>query len=167
VFGDEHYANEQEQRRSWERIKAAERSEKGGENSPIHSQLDGIPASLPALTRAGKIQRKAAHAGYDWADPAELLQRVSHQQQQLAEAVDAEAQTRIEEEMGELLFSCVNLSRHLGIDPETALRKINRKFIDRFLEMEAHTAERDEKAQESRADALDFIWKGAKMKGPD
>lgn len=112
----------------WEKIKAAERKD-----SPDSSVLAGVALALPALDRAVKLQRRAASTGFDWPDQSGARAKVAEELAELDEATDA---NRREEELGDLLFAVVNLSRHLKIDPEEALRKANRKFETRFRAIE-------------------------------
>ena len=114
----------------WEAIKAAERAEK----EPDPSAMAGVAIALPALLRAEKLQKRAARTGFDWPDLTGVLDKIA---EELAEVQDAADDAAREEEVGDLLFAVVNLSRHLKIDPEAALRKANAKFETRFRGMEA------------------------------
>ncbi len=166
VFGDEDYASEEEQRRAWEAIKATERADKK-ETQDQGGLLASIPEALPALTRAHKLQRKAAHVGFDWPGPAGVLKQLDEERTALVEAMaegdPQRRQARLEQEMGDLLFTCVNLARHLKVDPEGALRKCNRNFTRRFQRMEQILRERDERidALASDPEALARLWETA------
>jgi nucleoside triphosphate diphosphatase len=124
IFGDVEHGGHH----LWEEIKAAERKK-----SPDNSALAGVALALPALERAAKLQRRAARVGFDWPDTSGPRAKID---EELAE-LDAEADHhRMLEELGDLLFAVVNLARHLNIEPEAALREANRKFEQRFREME-------------------------------
>lgn len=132
VFGEERYDDLEAQKRGWEQIKAEERAAKGE-----HGVLDGVPLALPALLRAWKLQRRAARVGFDWPQAQPVLEKLREEVEELEAEMRAEAPAeRLEEELGDLLFSVVNLARHLNIDPEAALRKGNSKFERRFRAVE-------------------------------
>src|SRR6185503_14509266 len=122
-------------RTRWEEIKTEER---GGSSKP-KTLLSGIPAALPALLRAYQIGSRAASVGFDWSRPADVMAKIREEVDEIQEVVGASDldQERAEEEMGDLLFAIANLSRKLGVEPETALRKANDKFTRRFTTMEA------------------------------
>lgn len=130
VFGDVELGSASEVKANWDRIKAAERGGDGEE-----SVLDGIPSGMPALHRASKVQNRAAKVGFDWQEPAEVIPKVREEVDELAEAVSGQGD--IESELGDLLFSVVNLARHLGMDPETSLLAASARFESRFRQMEA------------------------------
>ena len=116
----------------WEAIKEEERLEKG-----ISRGLDDIPMALPALNRALKLQKRAAQTGFDWSSVDSVLSKVDEEFSELKVEIDLANTQGIEDELGDLLFTCVNLSRHLKVDPETALRRSNAKFKRRFNTMES------------------------------
>jgi MazG family protein len=148
VFGDGHCADSSEVLKRWEEIKHAE---KGG---PPESLLDGLPHGLPALIRAEKVQKKAAKVGFDWPDAEPVWGKV---QEELEEARSA-APEDLEEEIGDVLFAVVNLSRKLKIDPEIALSSATRKFEHRFREIETLARERGLKLPALGLDGLDRLW---------
>lgn len=154
VFGDADTSGGAEQSVKWEELKAAERSGSGrGE-----SQLDGVPLALPALTRAVKLQRRAARYGFDWRHPDDVFEKLSEELGELREAVRAGDRATIDEELGDLLFTVANLARHLGTDPESAARAANRKFERRFRELERR-ADADRSSVDARDPAeLEEIW---------
>lgn len=164
VFGDAVYATEQERAHAWEAEKARERQEKRAA-SATESALDGIALALPALTRALKLQQRAAKVGFDWPAVEAVRSKVS---EELAE-VEAELEAggysreRLTDEIGDLLFSAVNLSRHLQVDPETALRTANRKFEQRFRYIETTLAGRGARPEDCDLDELDRLWLQAKQ----
>ncbi|MHA3977268.1 nucleoside triphosphate pyrophosphohydrolase [Halovulum sp. GXIMD14794] len=161
VFGDESRdKSADDQVRDWEKIKAAERAAEGrGERT---GALDGVALGLPALTRALKLQKRAARVGFDWTEVGDVLDKVSEECAELAEAKDRESADRIEEEFGDLMFVMVNLGRHLEVDPEQALRRANGKFTRRFEAIEAALAARGKTPQESSLEEMDALWDAAK-----
>ena len=134
VFGDTDERDAAEQSRQWEEMKAAERSENGG------SLMDDVAVALPALTRAVKLQRRAARCGFDWPDSGGVLDKIAEELEELRHAVQADDRNGIDDELGDLLFSVVNFARHVGADPETCARAANRKFERRFRELERRAA---------------------------
>lgn len=158
VFGDESRDKSAEQQtRDWEAIKAAERAGKA-----LKGALDGVAANLPALLRAYKLQKRAARVGFDWPDAGHVLNKIAEEAGELAEARDRMDQDALEEEFGDLLFVIVNLGRHLGVEPEAALRRTNAKFIRRFAAVEAGLAARDKTPQDSTLEEMDALWDAAK-----
>lgn len=144
------------QREHWETTKAQERAEKAAALGAEPGLLDDLPRSLPALTRALKLQKRAARIGFDWPDLAGVRAKIN---EELDELTAAETAAEREEELGDLLFTLVNHSRRQGLDPETALRRANAKFERRFQTMErASTAPLDSLG----LDALEALWQAAK-----
>lgn len=164
VFGEEKVADADEQTRAWEQHKQRERQARhsAGQAGVLHD----VPLNLPALVRAAKLQRRVAHVGLDWQDVAGVFARVAEELGELNEAVASHAdQAVVEAEVGDLLFSCVNLSRHLGIDPERALRTGNQKFERRVNYIES-TLEAEGRAMNEADEAeLDRLWEAAKRAG--
>ena len=155
VFGDaDGSISEDEQSKAWEETKAAERSAGGGEGS----LLDGVPVALPALTRAVRLQRRAARCGFDWPGPDEVFDKVSEELDELREAVRTGDQPEIRHELGDLLFTIANLARHLGADPESSVRAANRKFERRFRELERRAGAGGTSAEALDPAELDGIW---------
>ena len=155
VFGDvDDSIGVDEQSRAWEEMKAAERSAGGGEGS----LLDGVPVALPALTRAVKLQRRAARCGFDWPNPEEVLDKISEELGELREAVRAGGRREIDGEIGDLLFTVANLARHLGADPESAARAANEKFERRFRELERRAGAGGAPAEAPDPASLDRLW---------
>ena len=143
---------------SWETIKQQERHARAQT-----SALADIPATLPALPRAQKLQKRAARHRFDWSDTSGVLEKLEEEIGELRRAMQADDSTEIAEEMGDVLFSCVNLSRHLGLDAEASLRSASRKFEARFRAMEAATAESGRQFDELSADEMDTLWEAAKL----
>ena len=153
---------------SWERIKAEERAEKGeNANREPSSRLEDIPASLPALTRADKLQRRAARYGFDWPDIGPVFDKLEEEIGELREAwenaqEDPAAQDDVEDELGDLMFVCVNLARFMKVNPDQALRRTNRKFEARFRAIEQVLAEQGRVMEDESLENLDAIWNSVK-----
>lgn len=153
----------------WEEIKNEERAHKaGGENAgTAPSVLDDVPSSLPALDRARKLQKRAASVGFDWRAVQGVVDKVKEELAELEAELALGDQQRIEQEFGDLMFSCVNLARHLQIDPETSLRGSNRKFESRFRAIES-LARRDNEGLEGLDEAqLNGLWEQVKAMESD
>jgi MazG family protein len=161
VFGDKTVADAQAQTVQWEAQKALERREKAGDRPP--SALEGVSTALPAQTRALKLQARAARVGFDWPDAVQVLDKIAEEIDEVrAELVEDIDQDRLEDEMGDLLFACVNLARKFKIDPETALRRGNRKFERRFHHIERELAKQGRTPGESTLDEMEALWVAAK-----
>ena len=161
VFGDAREDDPAALRRAWEAQKARERAAhaaRGGEPFPP-SALNGVARALPALVRAAKVQGRAARVGFDWPDAAPVYAKVA---EELDEVRAAATPAEIEDELGDLLFSAVNLARHLGADPETALRRASAKFERRFREVERLAARRGQSLEALDPAGLDALWDEAK-----
>src|SRR4051812_14418055 len=146
----------------WEEVKAEER---GGQPRPT-TLLSGIPAALPALLRAYQIGMRAHSVGFDWDRPADVIEKIREEVEEVAEVVSSNApldHDRAEEEMGDLLFAIAHLARRLGIEPETALRKANDKFTRRFTQMESRIAERGRRMADMTIDEMEPEWQASKM----
>ncbi len=157
VFGETRYADRAEQSHAWERLKAAER------DTPADSVLDGVPPALPAMVRATKLQRKAAQVGFDWTAPMAVLEKITEELTELRNELEAEAApARLTEELGDVLFACVNLARHLAVEPESALRLTNLKFERRFRRIEAWLKAAGRSFQQAGLAELDALWERAK-----
>ena len=159
VFGDESRDKSAEQQtRDWEAIKAAERAGKAQRGT-----LDGVAVGLPALLRAYKLQKRAARVGFDWPSTDQVIDKITEEAAELVEARETLSQTEIEEEFGDLLFVMANLGRHLGIDPEAALRAANAKFIRRFEGVEARLAALGKTPSDSTLEEMDALWDAVKV----
>jgi ATP diphosphatase len=153
VFGDESRDKSAAQQVSdWEQIKAAERG------AGTVSALDGVAAGLPALTRAIKLQNRAARVGFDWPETEMVLDKIVEEAGELVEARDSLGKEEIAEEFGDLLFVMANLARHLDIDPETVLRSANAKFTRRFNGVEDLLKVRGKTPEESNLEEMDALW---------
>lgn len=161
VFGDAEISDADTQTRSWEAIKAEERQQKAGAE-PV-SALAGVGIGLPGLTRAVKLQRRAARVGFDWGEVGPVFDKLDEEirelRHELEEGADPE---RIEGELGDLLFVVANLARHLKIDPEAALRRTNAKFERRFRYIEAELAKQNRLPSEATLAEMDALWEAAK-----
>jgi nucleoside triphosphate diphosphatase len=144
-------------KQTWESIKKSERAEKGQ-----HSILSDIPASLPALTRAQKLQKRAANHGFDWPSIDGVLSKLAEESDELNVAISQGNQENIEEELGDLIFTAVNMCRHFGLDAEGVLRKSSRKFEHRFQYIEDQVKARGLVLSQVSLDELDSLWNKAK-----
>lgn len=159
VFGDASVADAEDQTAAWEAHKAEERRTRLGQ----HGALDGVALALPALTRAAKLQKRAARVGFDWPEIAPVFAKVAEELDEVRQEVMARGPAeRVAEEIGDLLFTCVNLARHAGVNPETALLQANRKFERRFARMEALAEAGAQGLAGLDADSLERLWQAAK-----
>ena len=170
VFGDKGGLSTGEVNIQWDQIKAQEKEDKkaarqkaGKAPAPGRSgALSGVPPGLPALARALKLQQKASKVGFDWNDPKAVIDKIREETSEIeAELVNGEAE-RVKEEIGDLLFVVVNLARHLGVDPETALRMTNLKFERRFAAIEDALAAVGKKPEGATLAEMDALWDQAK-----
>jgi MazG family protein len=166
VFADESFESEEALSRAWDGHKALERASKRGGKEPAEaaSRLDGIAAALPPLVRAGKLQNRAARAGFDWSAIDEVIAKVREEVAEFAaEAAAGSGHQRLEDELGDILFSCVNVARHAKVDPESALRRANRRFEARFRNMETEAARLGLRLEELAPEKLEELWLSAKL----
>ncbi|HET7586515.1 MAG TPA: nucleoside triphosphate pyrophosphohydrolase [Gammaproteobacteria bacterium] len=155
VFGNARIEDAEAQTRAWEDQKAAERGDAG--------VLADVAATLPALTRAVKLQKRASRVGFDWDAIEPVLAKIHEELDELkAEIGEGTPKARLEDELGDVLFAVSNLARHLDIDPEQALRGTNRKFVRRFEAVEAGLAARGERLEDASLEAMDALWVEAK-----
>lgn len=168
VFGDARDLTPDQVSALWGKIKAEEKSEKAerrraaGVPEEEQGALDGVPLPLPALTRALKLQEKASKVGFDWNDARQVLAKIREETDELAEALDTGGIDAIKDEMGDLLFAVVNLSRHAKVDPEAALRGTNEKFVRRFGYLERELARQDRAPAEASLEEMEALWQEAK-----
>jgi len=145
----------------WEEIKAEERAEKAATPEQL-SLLDDVPAALPSLSRAIKLQKRAAQVGFDWPEALPVVDKVREELGEVLEAMSENDSEAISEEIGDLLFVVSNLARHLKVDPETALRAANAKFERRFRFIEQALREAGRNMEDCALDELDALWGEAK-----
>ncbi|MBD5233291.1 MAG: nucleoside triphosphate pyrophosphohydrolase [Bacteroidales bacterium] len=155
VFGETHVENAEEVTQNWEQLKL---KEKDGNRSV----LAGVPAALPALVKAFRVQEKAANVGFDWENPEQVWSKVSEETAEVAEAIKSGNKADIEEEFGDLIFSVVNAARLYGVNPENALEHTNRKFISRFNHVEEAAKNQGRNIRELSLEEMDALWNEAK-----
>jgi len=149
-----------QQIKDWEAIKADERVKKNQTGI-----LDDVALNLPALVRSLKLQKRAARVGFDWPTVSKVLKKIEEETKELVEAKEFESQERINEEFGDLMFSIVNLGRHLKVDPEEALKKTNIKFITRFQFIEDEIKSEGRDLEDTSLEEMEKLWQRAKNTG--
>ncbi len=175
-FGKEQNISAEQVVLNWEAIKAEEKEEKRkkgsvkaaaalaqGSNDIPQGILDDVPRALPAMERARKLQKRAAGVGFDWKDIQPVLEKLKEEIAEFEEALAAGNAEQISDELGDILFSAVNLARHSSVEPELALRSANMRFSERFAWIEAALREEGKTVQESNLDELDKLWNQAKL----
>jgi len=153
VFGDVKVENEEEVARNWEKLKLKEGRK---------SILEGVPKSLPAMVKASRIQDKAASAGFDWDNSEQVFDKVKEEIFELYHEVNENNQSKIEAEFGDVLFSMINYARYIKVDPESALERTNKKFIQRFQFLEKETAKKGLQLTEMTLSEMDVYWERSK-----
>jgi nucleoside triphosphate diphosphatase len=162
VFADEKIDSADQQTKAWDRHKSQERSRKDDVEGVV-GQLDGVAHALPALVRAGKLQKRAAEVGFDWPDIQGPMDKVREELAEVKAELDAGGDRgRLEAEIGDLLFSCVNLARHAGVDAESSLRRANSTFEHRYRVMESLLAAEGQLMDELDLEAMELLWRRAK-----
>ncbi|MGQ0287249.1 nucleoside triphosphate pyrophosphohydrolase [Pasteurellaceae bacterium 22721_9_1] len=156
VFGDKSATNEQEALANWNEMKAKEKVQKNGP----HSILDNIPHAFPALLRAQKLQKQCAKVGFDWNNINDVINKLHEEIDEVKQEINQPERNveRINEELGDLLFATVNLSRHLNCNAEESLRQANHKFERRFRSVEQKLNEQGKTCQQSNLMAMDLLW---------
>ncbi len=160
VFADAVFENDRERQKAWDDAKLAEKREKQS-HSP-DSILKDVPKNLPAMMQCEKIQNLAAHHGFDWPQTEPVFDKVMEELNETREAWHSGDQQHTEEEVGDLFLVCINLARHLNVNPEQALKSANRKFSRRFQYIEQQVAEQGRSVQQCRLSELDELWDEAK-----
>lgn len=155
VFGNAEYKTAEEVLEQWEERK----KEEGKQRESI---LEGIPRALPALIKAQRVQSRAAKVGFDWKDINDVLEKLNEELREFREALDKKNQEDIEDELGDIFFSLVNISRFVGVNPEDALRKTISKFISRFRYIEIKAKEMGKNLSEMTLEEMDKLWEEAK-----
>ncbi|HEY1938238.1 MAG TPA: nucleoside triphosphate pyrophosphohydrolase [Candidatus Angelobacter sp.] len=180
VFGDTKAENSEQVLKNWEVLKAEEKRkslQNGSVTVPTRPQplLEGVSSKMPALQEAHKISSKAAHVGFDWPHVGGLFEKLSEETRELQEQIQhipaasgnstppEELKSRIEDEVGDLFFVLVNIARYLSVDPESALRKTNRKFRQRFGWLEEQLHRQGRTLEESTLDEMETLWQQAKV----
>ncbi len=162
LFGTTETGTTEELTGAWEAAKAAERAAL----KPAASELDDVPLALPALSRAAKLQKRAARVGFDWPSAAPVFDKVLEELEELRVAVaQPESRQAQQDELGDLIFTAVNLGRHLGLDAEEAVRAANAKFERRFHFIEAHLRRTGRQPTDADLAELDTLWAAAKRTG--
>lgn len=154
VFGTVEVENSNDVKKNWEAIKLDEKGRT--------SVLDGVPELLPSLQRAYRLQEKASKVGFDWQNKADVWKKVIEEIEEMHESEKETSFEHLEEEVGDVFFAMVNYARFLGVHPENALRKTNRKFIDRFTYVEKKVNEDGRKITESNLEEMDKFWEESK-----
>tara|TARA_B110000459_G_scaffold203839_1_gene262133 strand:+ start:6865 stop:7626 length:762 start_codon:yes stop_codon:yes gene_type:complete len=152
IYGDVEVADEEEVKRNWEKLKLKEGKE---------SVLEGVPKSLPALVKAIRIQDKARGIGFDWDNKSQVWDKVKEEIEELQVELDAKSD-KIEDEFGDVLFSLINYARFINVNPEDALEKTNKKFINRFQYMEREVKKKGKELSEMTLQEMDVYWNEAK-----
>ena len=166
VFGDQQVDSAQEMTEAWEAGKAAERAAKAEASGGVASVLDGVIGGLPALTRAVKLQKRAARVGFDWTDPLDILAKLHEEADEVREAAGSGSRAHLTDELGDLLFVVANLCRRYDVDPEAALRGANAKFEGRFRSIERTLAAQGRSPRESTLAEMEALWTAAKRAEP-
>jgi ATP diphosphatase len=167
VFGDAEARAAGAAKGMWEKIKAEEKRERAAARpaaKEAHGLLDAVPAGLPAMIRAVRLQEKASTVGFDWNDPGAVIEKIREEIGEIeAELADpVRAPDRIEDEIGDLLFAVANLARHLKVDPDQALRRTNAKFTRRFASIETALAAKGRSPADATLDEMEALWQAAK-----
>lgn len=153
IYGDLSVENEEEVKRNWEQLKLKEGKK---------SVLEGVPASLPALVKASRIQDKVAGVGFDWEEPQQVFEKLQEELAELQHEVSANNQEKMEEEFGDVLFSMINYARFLKVNPEDALERTNKKFIKRFQYLENKAGELNKNLKDMTLAEMDVYWEESK-----
>ncbi|HPF96676.1 MAG: nucleoside triphosphate pyrophosphohydrolase [Mangrovimonas sp.] len=153
IYGDVKVENEEDVKRNWEKLKLKE-----GKSSV----LEGVPASLPALVKANRIQDKVAGVGFDWEHPEQVWEKLQEELGEFKHEVEVGDQEKMEAEFGDVMFSMVNYARFLGINPENALEKTNKKFSGRFKYLESKAKEMNTSLKDMTLEEMDVFWEEAK-----
>lgn len=163
VFGAKAEVTSEQVKQNWEDIKAQERAAKSDTMEAVSpSLLDDVPMALPAMTRAVKLQKRAARIGFDWTEPEPIFDKLEEEISELREAMALKDADAIEDELGDVLFVVANIARHLRLDPETALRRGNAKFSRRFQQVEQQARAQSTNMSDFSLDDLESFWQRAK-----
>lgn len=153
IYGDVEVADEEEVKRNWENLKLKEGKK---------SVLEGVPRSLPAMVKANRIQDKVAGVGFDWEEPQQVFEKLQEELGELQHEVEESNRDKIEAEFGDVLFSMINYARFLKVNPENALERTNKKFIQRFQYLEEKARENNKALKDMTLAEMDVFWNEAK-----
>lgn len=154
IYGDVKVTNEEEVKQNWEKLKLKEGKK---------SVLEGVPASLPSLVKASRIQEKVAGVGFDWEEPQQVFEKLKEELEELQHEVNVADKDKMEAEFGDVLFSMINYARFLNINPENALERTNKKFIKRFQYLEGKAQDRNTPLKDMSLAEMDVFWEEAKL----
>lgn len=157
VFGDEKFETSEEVLKQWEERKKEEGKQRG-------SILEGIPKQMPSLLRAHRIQSRAARVGFDWDKKEDVIKKLDEEIAEFKESLNSEDQSAMQDELGDVFFSLVNIARFIGVNPEEALRRTISKFIHRFRHIEMRAADTGKKLSDMSLQEMDSLWNEAKNK---
>jgi len=163
VFGQRDAATAQDVLKNWEADKAKKRAAQAESEKRAPSVLDGVNTALPAMSRALKLQQRAARVGFDWENASDTIAKLREETDELAVEIKAGRGDAMEDELGDVFFVLVNLARHLNVDPERALRRTNQKFERRFQHIEKSLTAKGVKIQEASLDEMEALWQEAKI----
>ncbi len=153
IYGDVEVKNEEEVKQNWEKLKLKEGKK---------SVLEGVPKSLPAVVKANRIQDKVAGVGFDWEEPQQVWEKVQEELSELNQEVKNKDKESIESEFGDVLFSMINYARFIGVNPENALEKTNKKFIQRFQYLEEAAKKENKQLSNMSLSEMDVYWEKSK-----
>ena len=162
VFGDAKFARAADVLDNWDQLKADERKASGKVEKLRDSILDEVPVHFPALLEGLKLTKKAAKVGFDWENAGQIFDKLDEETLELKDAIRKNDLANVAEEIGDLLFVVINLARHLDVEPETALKKTNRKFRQRFKFIEDQLKKNDATLESASLDEMDNLWNQAK-----
>ena len=164
VFADAPVKNAEQQTKEWEKLKQQEREARAEKHSSQLSILDDVSRTLPSLMRAEKLQKRAAREGFDWPDVKGVIAKIYEEIDEVKQELDSEVQERerLEDEIGDLFFSCINLSRFVGVDAEQSLRKANLKFERRFRDVEIRAGQQNMQLNKMSIEELEALWQAVK-----
>ena len=162
VFEDKKLETAEDVLDNWDELKKSERAQRGNTGEADGSILDDVPVAFPALIEGNKISKKAAKTGFDWENTDQIFEKLDEEIAELKTAIGNDSKTETLEEIGDLLFVVVNLARKLGVEPENALKKTNRKFRRRFAYIEKRLESKGKGFEESDLEEMDALWNEAK-----